>query len=536
MSRYAVAAGVLITFFLSSYLFLNEKPTEPKATNSPAQPSQPVPAKISDFKKSVYGRPNVKDQCHFTSSAAAQSEFHLKQIKLHEIVANCIPWSGGKLFIASTPNLISRGMAPPSGLHQNHRLIADFNGDNLDDLLIVYSSHPKSDSHGKHIQLYFSGLDGRLKRSKQFTELDLRCRTETPIMADFDNDADIDIFIPCYTHQGNGPWYESFFLVNDGKGNFRNAAREAGIQMLRTPYAVRAEGAQAFDVNEDGWLDIYVASRLYINNKDGTFSDRREDYGLPIIFDEGLKFIDVNADGEIDAVFHVPTGTARVFLREKGKKKFKEALCSVEPGLSPYTGMNMADLDLDGYPDMVLGAGPASAGQTFVARNNRGTFLRTKLTFTENFIASPPSFVDVDGDGDLDLVRTVSPAGNEATYEETFQKQVYVNGATRNKSITVELLGRGERQNQHARRVVLTPKSAPDMYISGIVDGGSGYFNQNQYPLVLGAPVDGLYSGKAYFKGGIVEFSAQPGDFISVKEDGSSVKRTLPNCAHKQTQ
>jgi len=111
-----------------------------------------------------------------------------------------------------------------------------------------------------------------------------------------------------------------------------------------------------------------------------------------------------------------------------------------------------------------------------------------------------------------------------------------VNGATRNKSITVELLGRGERQNQHARRVVLTPKSAPDMYISGIVDGGSGYFNQNQYPLVLGAPVDGLYSGKAYFKGGIVEFSAQPGDFISVKEDGSSVKRTLPNCAHKQTQ
>ncbi|MFX9004287.1 VCBS repeat-containing protein, partial [Acinetobacter baumannii] len=67
------------------------------------------------------------------------------------------------------------------------------------------------------------------------------------------------------------------------------------------------------DVNNDGWLDIYVCNagnmhnpalrknQLYINNHDLTFTERAEEFGLA---DSGYStqasFFDYDMDGDLD--------------------------------------------------------------------------------------------------------------------------------------------------------------------------------------------------------------------------------------------
>jgi enediyne biosynthesis protein E4 len=65
----------------------------------------------------------------------------------------------------------------------------------------------------------------------------------------------------------------------DGTGGFKDVSKEAGIWNFGFGLSVSVE-----DFNQDGWLDVYVANDfitpdlLYINNQDGTFTDRLKDY------------------------------------------------------------------------------------------------------------------------------------------------------------------------------------------------------------------------------------------------------------------
>jgi hypothetical protein len=78
-------------------------------------------------------------------------------------------------------------------------------------------------------------------------------RTETVVVADFNNDGAVDVFLPTYTyldsvhdlsgvaaftHSGPPPnvynAYQSFLLLNNGSGNFSEQAVAAGISMHST--------------------------------------------------------------------------------------------------------------------------------------------------------------------------------------------------------------------------------------------------------------------------------------------------------------
>ncbi len=67
---------------------------------------------------------------------------------------------------------------------------------------------------------------------------------------------------------------------NNGDGTFTNVSEEAGI-LKKIGYGL---GVVVTDLNGNGWPDIYVSNDvtpndvLYINNQDGTFSDRASDY------------------------------------------------------------------------------------------------------------------------------------------------------------------------------------------------------------------------------------------------------------------
>ena len=96
--------------------------------------------------------------------------------------------------------------------------------------------------------------------------------------------------------------------INQGGLRFRDMTREAGVNG-GTGYKT---GAVMADVNNDGWLDIYVCrsvaanpqqrkNLLYINNRNGTFTNRAEEYGVA---DPGFAmsayFNDLDADGDLD--------------------------------------------------------------------------------------------------------------------------------------------------------------------------------------------------------------------------------------------
>jgi len=91
---------------------------------------------------------------------------------------------------------------------------------------------------------------------------------------------------------------------NNGNGTFINVSHQAGILIEGWGHA-----ACISDFNMDGWPDIYVANDfvsndlLYINNKDGTFTDHLAQYFKHTGWNAmGTDMVDINNDGLADLI------------------------------------------------------------------------------------------------------------------------------------------------------------------------------------------------------------------------------------------
>lgn len=91
---------------------------------------------------------------------------------------------------------------------------------------------------------------------------------------------------------------------NNGNGTFTNVSKEAGILIEGWGHA-----ASISDFNMDGWPDVYVANDfvsndlLYINNRDGTFTNRLAEYFKHTGWNAmGTDVVDINNDGLVDVI------------------------------------------------------------------------------------------------------------------------------------------------------------------------------------------------------------------------------------------
>lgn len=120
-------------------------------------------------------------------------------------------------------------------------------------------------------------------------------------IGDINNDGLPDIFFT--SNQQKNKLY-----LNNGNWKFEDITEKAGVGGIHKWHT----GVTMVDINGDGWLDIYVcnsgdingdnrANELYINQKNGTFKEEAQQYGLD---DKGLTthaaFFDYDHDGDLD--------------------------------------------------------------------------------------------------------------------------------------------------------------------------------------------------------------------------------------------
>ncbi|MGO1120951.1 FG-GAP-like repeat-containing protein [Rhodovibrionaceae bacterium A322] len=269
------------------------------------------------------------------------------------------------------------GDNPPVVVHAREMVVADFNGDGLQDVFIADHGYDAEPFPGYQNTLLLSDNGGYIDASSSLPGADF---SHSMAVADIDYDGDVDIFV---NNVSSG-----YFLVNDGNGNFSQST--AGLP----DYYATSTTTYLGDLNGDAYPDLVLgvddgsaASVVYYGSRSGDFNG--ESLVLPL------------ADG----------GAAGLTL-----------------------DIDVGDLNGDGLTDMLFtcsGVDPISQGRymQLLLNDGQGGFIDASGQIPDNVL--DPSeiwqnwthLVDLDGDGDLDIV-----AENEVN-------EIYLNDGQGNFSI-----------------------------------------------------------------------------------------------------
>jgi hypothetical protein len=440
--------------------------------------------------------------------------------------------------------------------------LADFNGDGVPDIVAnVYTCDAEGcggATANSRLMLLFGNGDGTYTEAATFNQDNIfgGGYGETILVADFNNDGCLDIYAPRYTFYDSGE--HNSLLINDCHGNFTDQADAAGVAMRGTNAYLRPEGAQALDINNDGWIDLYAGSELFINNGDLTFTNvgitdnasgvtSVSPWGIAAVFDEGLKFIDCDNSGQpclavnaIDAI--------RIFKFD-GVNHFSELAVIPSMYMNESWGLTATDIDGDGRTDLVVAGGidqsVESGAQYQVLREqlddarsngdldlddvldtsqtpnampqllvNRGQYVIHDLYDDGRTPSSRPwndlqTFGDFDFSGTMDLATRFGSA------------VILMNQSRSSDTITVSIVGKNGEQNQQGRLVRVSPSARPNVTMLQVVDSGSGYMSNGPYDLTFATPYPGSYNISVRFADATYTTAARIGDHVTMYANGT---------------
>lgn len=204
--------------------------------------------------------------------------------------------------------------------------VIDINNDGLEDIYVCNTIY-KDSLRRRNILYVNEGIDKNgLPHFKDMAAaygLDINMQSTMANFFDYDNDGDLDMYL--VANEAATGYDQSVFgkrnnniIQSSSKGRlyrndwdaaskhpvFQNVSEQAGIV-----YAGFGHAATICDLNNDGWKDIYVSddfisnNLLYINNHNGTFTDRAAEYFKHTAFNAmGQDVIDINNDGLPDVI------------------------------------------------------------------------------------------------------------------------------------------------------------------------------------------------------------------------------------------
>lgn len=244
-------------------------------------------------------------------------------------------------------------------------------------------------------------------------------------IGDINNDGLPDVYLT--SNQGI-----SKLFLNKGNFKFEDISEKAGV--AAKPWCT---GVQMVDINNDGWLDIYVnksspfkkeeerANLLFINNRNLTFSEKAAEYGIN---DQGLTicaaFFDMDNDGWLDLYTgnhptnfnaEIRTGDAwqktadyalNRLYRNQGNGTFKDITLQAGMPNSTHTlSIVPFDVNEDGKMDLFVGNDYYWPDFIYVNKGN-GTFSEEREKYLRSMTHSTMGvdIADFNNDGFFDIM------------------------------------------------------------------------------------------------------------------------------------
>ncbi len=331
--------------------------------------------------------------------------------------------------------------------------IADFDGDELPDVLFLQSGTLPADEFGEvelerfgagsgeTAKLYIGLGDGTFRDATSGSGLDVAFYAQGLAVGDIDADGDRDIYVAAYGRDR--------LFVNDGRGHF-TPATDAGIDDPRWTI-----GGAFFDADGDGDLDLYSVAyldmpilshqkcgpsddirtychvdwwdgtqdHLYLNDGSGHFTNATEAAGLMGSDTDvagrpkdgkGLAVLaaDLDDDGHVD-LFVANDSTANRMLRNDGAGRFEDVSrrsgtdFNAEGRSEACMGIASGDADADGDIDVYV-TNFEQETNTLYRNDGDSFFTDTSVRSGTGVPTRAPlgfgsSFFDLENDGDLDL-------------------------------------------------------------------------------------------------------------------------------------
>ena len=242
------------------------------------------------------------------------------------------------------------GVSDPNGYYGLGVVWGDYDNDGWPDLYVANDTGPNF--------LYHNNQDGTFTDQGMLAGAALSSEGDADgsmgvDFGDYDHDGRLDIFVTNFADQEDNLYHDL------GAKGFDDVSWKAGVAKPSYPYVKWGTGF--FDFDNDGWLDLFVASGhvypqmdrlegiarykepllLHMNNHDGTFTESAAAAGLsavPVASRRGAAFGDVANDGNVDVLLlnvgeaptllmnHGVAGNHRVEFRLMGTKSNRAAI------------------------------------------------------------------------------------------------------------------------------------------------------------------------------------------------------------------
>jgi len=313
--------------------------------------------------------------------------------------------------------------------------------------------------------------------------------TRQPAFIDFDGDGDVDLFVALRDQPNR-------LYRNDG-GSFVDVTETSGIGDPR-----RTVGTAWFDADSDGDLDLFVANQngdedgFFENLGDGRFRDVAPQLGMhqPGRSDTqgsvGTAVGDYDNDGDLD-IFVASYGPDLIWENQGGDAGF--VMSSAGTGLDGdhhSVAAAWGDYDHDGWLDLYVGSFLSGVPEEpdFLYRNlGDGRFETvTPALMIEHGASHGVSWADYDQDGDLDLAL----ANNDPTGGTHHLYRNLLPDPIASRSLKVVVLDQQGRWTRAGSEVRLRVAGTDRLIGTRMVDTGGGYSSQGAKPVHFGLPPD----------------------------------------------